>query len=851
MNYRVERTLLALSIALLCALGLFSVARAQDSNAVATTITIEPLDPVVTGTPVAIRAQLHTATNQKQGAVGNETLDLSVDGVHQRRAKTDANGAISFSLPGNLPVGKHTIQIDYAGTQELLPSIAVTELVIAPAGRQPAQAAKTVASVLTIDLINPLSVGEDGTVAVRLSTPSDVNSGAVGNEVIQLFVDDKPVRRARTDADGKVSIHIPKDVELPAGKHTIRAEYPGTHALLRSSSSTELFIAPAVVEIQITPALAGVRFALDKREFVSDQQGVARIEVNRVGDYPLEILPIASTNADSQIEFSRWLDEVFTSYRQVTIPLKGPLHVGFNVYKRVSQRYLDLESKPVDAGRITSLTLKSSQGMAFKLTDNQPRWMLASSIARRTTGLEETKILYSVDSVLVDGSNVVNQSQQRFHAQANDEWPIQLLLYTAQFQSRDALFKFPLGSGIHIEHPDGRVEQVPFGPNAELSIRSLVRGIYRVKVSGAPGISPISPIALSRDQDVQLLVISYLDIAIGAVLAAALGFGLIFIGRPRLFFMLGKPMVLAQSLADAYRSMPRVGGLRPAIRRLTAASANPFALSAATSRRAADVRRFALSRTQSGDAAALPALSSALRQPDDVQTRQPFTASLSALARRIERALRHTQDQPTRRKLSSILAYAFFAALVAAVGGLSTQGAANAPAAPTHAQDTAFVPTALPLIIPAQANAAPTFQPHATTVVAPTTQQAVQLTPVPARSTPVPAQSTPAPARSTPVPAPDTTSPDSSTQLHLSRILNIKSSGEDVAQLQQRLRELGYFTYPTNTGYFGANTLLSITQFQAEQGLQATGIVDRLTIDALNSCSKGCIQLNRTGDNAQ
>ncbi len=498
MNYRVERTLLALSIALLCALGLFSVARAQDSNAVATTITIEPLDPVVTGTPVAIRAQLHTATNQKQGAVGNETLDLSVDGVHQRRSKTDANGAISFSLPGNLPVGKHTIQIDYAGTQELLPSIAVTELVIAPAGRQPAQAAKTVASVLTIDLINPLSVGEDGTVAVRLSTPSDVNSGAVGNEVIQLFVDDKPVRRARTDADGKVSIHIPKDVELPAGKHTIRAEYPGTHALLRSSSSTELFIAPAVVEIQITPALAGVRFALDKREFVSDQQGVARIEVNRVGDYPLEILPIASTNADSQIEFSRWLDEVFTSYRQVTIPLKGPLHVGFNVYKRVSQRYLDLESKPVDAGRITSLTLKSSQGMAFKLTDNQPRWMLASSIARRTTGLEETKILYSVDSVLVDGSNVVNQSQQRFHAQANDEWPIQLLLYTAQFQSRDALFKFPLGSGIHIEHPDGRVEQVPFGPNAELSIRSLVRGIYRVKVSGAPGISPISPIALSR-----------------------------------------------------------------------------------------------------------------------------------------------------------------------------------------------------------------------------------------------------------------------------------------------------------------------------------------------------------------
>jgi len=159
---------------------------------------------------------------------------------------------------------------------------------------------------------------------------------------------------------------------------------------------------------------------------VSDQQGVARIEVNRVGDYPLVILPITSSNADSRIEFSRWLDEVFTPQRQLTIPLKGPLHVGFNVYKQVSQRFLDLESKPVDPGRISSILLKSSQGMAFKLTDNKPRWMQASSVARRTTGLEETKIQYSVDTVMVDGSNVVNQSQQRFYVQANDEWPIQL-----------------------------------------------------------------------------------------------------------------------------------------------------------------------------------------------------------------------------------------------------------------------------------------------------------------------------------------------------------------------------------------------------------------------------------------
>ena len=65
---------------------------------------------------------------------------------------------------------------------------------------------------------------------------------------------------------------------------------------------------------------------------------------------------------------------------------------------------------------------------------------------------------------------------------------------TREFNVQPFGFKFPLGSGLHIEHPGGRIEEMPYGPNAELSIRSLVRGIYRVNVAGAPGISPISPI---------------------------------------------------------------------------------------------------------------------------------------------------------------------------------------------------------------------------------------------------------------------------------------------------------------------------------------------------------------------
>jgi len=854
MNCRIGRTWIGFAAALVCALAFFSVARADDTKPIATTITIAPLDPVPSGTPVTIQVRLQTATGQKQGAVANENIDLSVDGVHQTRSKTDATGAVSFSLPGNLPIGKHTIKVEYSGSKSLLPSSAVAELVIMPAVRQPSQAAQGVASVLSIDSIAPISVGADRTVVARLSTPTGENTGAVGNEVVQLFIDDKPVRRARTDSSGMVSIHLPDD--LPAGTHPLRIEYDGTRALLAASASTDLVVAPAIVQIQIIPALAGVRFSLNGREFVSDASGMARTEVDRAGTFPLEILPLASSNADIRIEFNRWLDDVFTSNREVTVPLGRPLQVGFSVHQRVSQKFIDLGGKPVDPARISSVILKSSQGLAIKLTDNQPRWMQASSVARRTTGLEETKIQYSVDSVIVDGSNVVNQSQQRFYVHPNDEWPIQLLLYSARFQARDGLFKFPLGSSIQLEHPDGRVETVPFGPNAEITIRSLVRGIYHVKVAGAPGISPLSPVALSRDQDVQLLLISYLDIGIGAVLAAALAFGLLFVGRPRLFFILGKPRVLAHSIVTAYRSTPGVGALWPVIRRLADVQAYLPAIAAGMSSAIRTVQRFTLVRIRALDMSALPVRRSMGGDSGDVRIGKPFPELLLTFVRRFERAFRPKLDRSTRRRPSPVLAVALFSMLVLLVAGLPNSGAANSRAAQVQQPENPIaerqeVSTSL---ISSEISATPIAQAQATVVIAPTAQptmqsnaaatiistpqQIIQPTAIPAPATAVAALSTPQPLAF-------------GTILRFNHTLSLKSRGDDVVQLQLRLRELGYFDYPTNSGYFGDITFRAVARFQAEQGLQPTGIVDSQTIDALNRCGKDCAQSSNTGDSAQ
>jgi hypothetical protein len=128
---------------------------------------------------------------------------------------------------------------------------------------------------------------------------------------------------------------------------------------------------------------------------------------------------------------------------------------------------------------------------------------------------------------------VINRSEQRFHIRPDDTWPIQVLLYSVRFTARDAMFHFPIGKGIELTYPDGHKENFIFdSDNKQIVIPSLARGSYSARIIGVGGSSPPTPIYLSRDQDTELLMLSYLDIAliIGVPLAIALAF--FFLGRP-------------------------------------------------------------------------------------------------------------------------------------------------------------------------------------------------------------------------------------------------------------------------------------------------------------------------------
>lgn len=78
----------------------------------------------------------------------------------------------------------------------------------------------------------------------------------------------------------------------------------------------------------------------------------------------------------------------------------------------------------------------------------------------------------------------------------------------------------------------------------------------------------------------------------------------------------------------------------------------------------------------------------------------------------------------------------------------------------------------------------------------------------------------------------------------ITRTLDIGTEGDDVASVQQRLKDLDYFKY-TATGYFGNITKKAVEEFQKDHELGVDGIVGKATLEALNVSHDSEKQISR------
>ena len=309
--------------------------------------------------------------------------------------------------------------------------------------------------------------------------------------------------------------------------------------------------------VKAVPALQGLDFAVDGHRYTTPKSGVVAIPI-AAGTHRVVALPWRHSDRGTRVDFYRWSDDNFEQARTVTVDRSRTLEVGYSVRYRRGLSFFDCvkledrrgcigRSRPVPRSRVTSVTLVNSIGEKFPLSSDQRVWLEGVRVARRLNGLEETLITYSVMEVMVGGSDVVNQAQQRFYLAkpaktfegqallpvAAKTFRIRLSLYDAHFTTHDLLLRGPIGKVLQLTYPDGRKRDVALD-NGEVTLRSMPRGLYQVKVKTRAGIPMKVPVSLSKNQDMQLKVISYADVGGSFLVFALISIVLVTARRPAL-----------------------------------------------------------------------------------------------------------------------------------------------------------------------------------------------------------------------------------------------------------------------------------------------------------------------------
>jgi hypothetical protein len=279
----------------------------------------------------------------------------------------------------------------------------------------------------------------------------------------------------------------------------------------------------AVSTVKVFPRTAGIQLVYGGRTYRTDSAGLARLPAG-----PEEL------QRRLRVKQTRLGPRIRATFGRVYVR-RGRVVVTLSFYYLVQLSYINLQGSPVDSSIVESTIVKGIQGKHYTFRGDVRRWVQGSRVVTNNsgTGFRLKEIDYGVLRAGVEKSNVVNSGQQRFLPSKTNDVRVRLLLYSARFQTRDALFGFPLGSAIELHYPSGRVERHDLDDKGRAMLRSLPRGAYEVKVD-APGFSFTRPVSLSRNQEVKLEVLSFLDIGLALFVLAAFLIGLPLIQRPHL-----------------------------------------------------------------------------------------------------------------------------------------------------------------------------------------------------------------------------------------------------------------------------------------------------------------------------
>ncbi len=319
---------------------------------------------------------------------------------------------------------------------------------------------------------------------------------------------------------------------------------------------------PGVLVIQTTPALAGVRFSADGSTVTTDEKGVARLPVRRFTGLE-DRLTVPRTQIDATT-----IAELDLIAGNPANRVDGrPLHVGLKLSRLVRWSFVDLQQRPLPFERIDSMRLRNNIGEVITLEGDQlavPRWMQATRTVRTHVGVLSKDLHYVVDGVDVDGAQVVNRAQQRFTPTESQAWAIELMFYQVKIKATDLVLGRPAGRTLQIRGPDGTISRHQLSSGGSIELPNLPRGQYELTVLGTP-INITRPAMISRDQEIELRVLTAADFAVVLGTGGLAAITLLLIGQPRLRSLAFRP-VRRRSRRPPPPAPPSPGSDEPAAR---------------------------------------------------------------------------------------------------------------------------------------------------------------------------------------------------------------------------------------------------------------------------------------------
>lgn len=277
------------------------------------------------------------------------------------------------------------------------------------------------------------------------------------------------------------------------------------------------------IDIGTVPAVAGFPVTFDGVTRSTDEKGVAHFSAkNSTSLASRVVLHDATMNINGR--------PVKVSGQRlygVTNP-----RITLDLSYQVSFSFANINGGHIDADEIKTVTVKSVTGLVAKIPAHSASWLQGSRVVPLPGGLQVKDLYWTIQDVEYAGSNVVNASQQRFEPAHQQSVKVSLLFYGVKLHVHDALFGYSEGRAVDLVYPNGSTSHIPLDKHGRVELPALPRGNYTLTAVG-PGPEMSRPIAISRNQVVDLKFYSWVDLALVAAVLLLFTVGGLWWGHAR------------------------------------------------------------------------------------------------------------------------------------------------------------------------------------------------------------------------------------------------------------------------------------------------------------------------------